>query len=152
MKFSLIVVVAILAVGVAFVALRTTSGRSIAENSKGKDTAKMSEVTEVTQDTFEQEVLKSDKPVLVDFWAPWCGPCRMLSPIVDELAKEHSDKMKFTKVNTDQNGAISSQYGIRGIPTLMFFKDGKEIDRIVGVKPKPELAAKIDGIVGNGKE
>jgi thioredoxin 1 len=151
MKFWLIAVVVIIAVAAAIITLQITNGRGIAGNSKGKDTAKMSEVTEVTQDTFEQEILKSDKPVLVDFWAPWCGPCRMLSPIVDELAKDYNGKMKFAKVNTDANGGIAGQYGIRGIPTLMFFKDGKEIDRIVGVQPKPALVAKIDGIVGNGK-
>jgi thioredoxin 1 len=111
----------------------------------------MGEVAEVNQGTFEDEVIKSELPTLVDFWAPWCGPCRMLSPIVDELAGQYTGKLKVVKVNTDQNNEIAGQFGIRGIPTLIFFKGGKEIDRVVGVQPKTALAEKIESAIKDGK-
>ncbi|MDO8587019.1 MAG: thioredoxin [Armatimonadota bacterium] len=109
----------------------------------------MSEVAEVTQATFDDEVVKSDLPTLVDFWAPWCGPCRILAPTVDELAGEYAGKLKVVKLNTDQNAQVAGRYGIRGIPTLIFFKDGKEVDRIVGVQPKSALKSKIDSVIGD---
>lgn len=104
----------------------------------------MSKPVPVTDQSFQADVLGSSTPVLVDFWAPWCGPCRMVAPIVDELAGEYDGKVQFTKVNTDENPAISMQYGIRSIPTLMIFKDGKPVSTMVGFKPKTELKKQID--------
>jgi thioredoxin 1 len=104
----------------------------------------MSKPTEVTDGTFETEVLKSDKPVLVDFWAPWCGPCRMVAPVVEELSEEYSDKVKFLKLNTDDNVNTAATYGIRSIPTLLMFKGGQPVDQIVGFRPKGDLKQVID--------
>ncbi|NET02042.1 MAG: thioredoxin [Sphaerospermopsis sp. SIO1G2] len=97
-------------------------------------------VTNVTEATFKQEVLGNDIPVLVDFWAPWCGPCQMLAPVVDEVASEYQGQVKVVKVNTDQNPTIASHYGIRSIPTLMIFKGGRQINTVVGAVPKATLA------------
>jgi thioredoxin 1 len=93
-------------------------------------------VLEVTDANFDQEVLKSEQPVLVDFWAVWCGPCKAIAPIVDSIAEAYAGKVKVAKVNVDQNGAAPSRYGIRGIPTLLFFKDGKVADQMVGLDPR----------------
>jgi thioredoxin 1 len=98
---------------------------------------------EGTDTNFDQEVLKSDIPVLVDFWAPWCGPCRMVSPLVDELAEELTGKLKVVKVNTDENQEIAIKYGIRSIPTLGIFKDGNIVDGIIGAVPKQAIKDKV---------
>ena len=97
----------------------------------------------LTKTNFEVEVLKSDKPVLVDFWAPWCGPCRMLAPVLAEVAAEKGDKIRVGKVNVDENPELAAQYGISGIPAILLFKDGKVVATSVGFKPKPELEAFI---------
>ena len=93
----------------------------------------------LTKTNFEAEVLKSDKLVLVDFWAPWCGPCRMLAPVLAEVAAEKGDKIKVGKVNVDENPELATQYGISGIPAILLFKDGKVAATSIGFKPKPEL-------------
>ncbi|MBJ7296363.1 MAG: thioredoxin [Dolichospermum sp.] len=104
----------------------------------------MSAAEQVTDSTFEQEVLKSEVPVLVDFWAPWCGPCRMVAPVVEEIAEQYEGQIKVVKVNTDENPQIASQYGIRSIPTLMIFKGGDKVDMVVGAVPKTTLANTLE--------
>ncbi len=103
---------------------------------------------EITDANFEELVLKSDKPVLVDFWAEWCGPCRMVGPVVEELAKEYEGKAVVGKVNVDHNSEISAQFGIRNIPTLLVFKNGEIVDKQVGAVPKSVLAGKLDNQLG----
>ena len=104
----------------------------------------MSSATPVTDSTFQQEVIESEVPVLVDFWAPWCGPCRMVAPIVDEVAEQYKDQVKVVKINTDENPNVASEYGIRSIPTLMIFKDGQQVDMVVGAVPKTTLATTLE--------
>lgn len=96
-------------------------------------------LTEVTDQSFDSEVLKSDLPVLVDFWAPWCGPCRLIAPMVEELAKQHDGKLKVVKMNTDENPNIATNYHISGIPSLLLFKEGQVADQLVGAVPKARL-------------
>ncbi len=102
---------------------------------------------EVNGNNFKQEVLESSIPVLVDFWASWCMPCRILAPAIEKLAEENRGKLKVCKLNTDENQNISAQYGIQGIPTLIVFKEGKEVDRTVGVMSKEKLQEKLDPIL-----
>lgn len=105
-------------------------------------------VQSVNLDTWDSEVLKSPQLVMVDFWATWCAPCKMVAPTVEELSKEYEGKAKFAKVNTDENPDLASRYKIRGIPTLMFFKNGQIVDQVVGAVPKAQLKAKIDSLLG----
>jgi thioredoxin 1 len=107
----------------------------------------MSKPTEVNDSNFDQMVLQSKTPVLVDFWAVWCGPCRMVAPVVEELAGEYEGKVTFTKLNVDENPKTSSQYGIMSIPTLLIFKDGAPVSNIIGFRPKAELKKNIDAVL-----
>ncbi len=100
---------------------------------------------EFTDSNFEELVLKSDKPVVVDVWAEWCGPCRMVGPVVQEIAAEYEGKAVVGKLNVDQNAQVSMKYGIRSIPTILFFKNGEVVDRSVGAVPKSQLTQKLDG-------
>lgn len=100
-----------------------------------------------TSSNWNEKVLQSDKPVLVDFWAEWCGPCRMIGPIVEEIAKEYDGKAVVGKLNVDENGDIAGNYGIRSIPTLLVFKGGQIVDKIVGAVPKPSITQKIDAVL-----
>uniref|UniRef100_A0A7V3V031 Thioredoxin n=1 Tax=candidate division WOR-3 bacterium TaxID=2052148 RepID=A0A7V3V031_UNCW3 len=104
-------------------------------------------VLELSDTTFDTEVNDSTVPVLVDFWAPWCGPCRMLAPVVDRLAAKYADKLKVGKVNVDENPGVAGKFGIMSIPTLIFFKNGKEVDRVIGALPEPVLANKIEELL-----
>ncbi|MDP3723890.1 MAG: thioredoxin [Candidatus Omnitrophota bacterium] len=101
-------------------------------------------VLEVTESNFEQEVLQAGTPVLVDLWAAWCGPCRMIAPVVEELAATYTGKVKMGKLNVDEHPQVAAQFRIMNIPTLLLFKGGKEVDRIVGVVPKEELVRRIE--------
>ncbi len=104
----------------------------------------MTKPQDVSDNEWDAEVLSSDTPVLVDFWAPWCGPCKMVAPVVDELAEEYEGKVKFVKLNTDDNIETASKYGIRSIPTLMVFKGGEAVEQVVGFRPKSELKKSLD--------
>jgi thioredoxin 1 len=104
-------------------------------------------ILEVTDANFDQEVLSSDLPVLVDFWAVWCGPCKAIAPVVDSIATAYAGKLKVAKVNVDQNGATPSRYGIRGIPALLFFKGGKVADQVVGYVPQAVIEEKVQKLL-----
>jgi thioredoxin 1 len=105
-------------------------------------------IIEVSDGVFEQEVLQSDTPVLVDFWAPWCGPCRAIAPVIEELSTEYSGKLKFAKCNVDDNPQTPAKYGIRAIPTLIIFKGGNVTEQITGAVAKSQIAAAVDKVVG----
>ncbi len=101
----------------------------------------------ITDDNFEEEVLKSDKPVLIDFWATWCGPCRMIAPIVEEMATEYEGKAKIGKLDVDSNQQTSIKYGVRSIPTLLLFKEGELKETIIGAVPKTQLVDKLESVL-----
>jgi thioredoxin 1 len=103
---------------------------------------------ELTDSNFMATMEKSETPLLVDFWAPWCGPCRLLSPIVEELAQAYEGKIQVAKVNTDESPSVATQFNIRSIPTLLFFKDGKLVDSLIGLVPKNQVQEKIETVLG----
>lgn len=103
-------------------------------------------IVTLTQENFAKEVLESPKPVLVDFWAEWCGPCKMIAPLLDELATEYDGKVKIGKINTDEQQQLAAQYGINSIPTLIFFKNGQVVSQLRGARPKRDLKTALDGL------
>jgi len=105
-------------------------------------------IVTISENNFPQEVLKSTTPVLVDFWAEWCAPCKMIAPILDELAGEYDGKVKIAKVNVDENQVLAGQYGIRAIPTLLLFKNGEVTEQIVGLRSKRDFRTKLDAVAG----
>ncbi|MCW2881815.1 MAG: thioredoxin [Sphaerisporangium sp.] len=107
----------------------------------------MGDIKSVTDATFEAEVLKSDKPVIVDFWAEWCGPCRQVAPILQEIATEHADKLTIVKINIDENPETPRDYGVLQIPTLNVYKGGEVVKQIIGAKPKAMLLRELDGVI-----
>jgi len=112
-----------------------------------KDTIMAENVSEIDDSRFEAEVLQAEKPVLVDFWAPWCGPCKAIGPVIEELARTFGDQIKFMKCNVDNNPVTPGKYGIKAIPTLIFFKDGKVADQITGMVAKAKLEESINKIL-----
>jgi thioredoxin 1 len=103
----------------------------------------MSEPTHVTDDTFEAEVIQSDTPAIVDFWAPWCAPCLMIAPILEEIAADYDGQLKVAKLDVDQNPQVATQFGVMSIPTMILFKDGEAVERLIGYMPKERLLEKI---------
>ena len=107
----------------------------------------MSKPMNITDDTFEQEVLQADVPVIVDFWATWCGPCKMIAPILEEIATDYDGKVKIVKLDVDANNKTAGKYNIMSIPSLLFFKNGEVVDQVVGAIPKAQLSTRIDGVL-----
>ena len=107
----------------------------------------MSKPLDITDDSFDQEVLQADKPVVVDFWATWCGPCKMIAPILEEVALEYADKVKIVKLDVDSNNQTAGKYNIMSIPSILFFKNGEIVDQVVGAMPKAQLTARLDKII-----
>jgi thioredoxin 1 len=104
-------------------------------------------VTEINDQSFENEVIKCGMPVVVDFWAPWCGPCRMLAPVTEKLAEEYSGRVKFCKFNVDENPEMARKYQVMSIPLLLFFKDGKQVDSVLGAVPEGEIRPKVEALL-----
>ncbi len=109
----------------------------------------MTKPVDVSDQDFTEKVIEADKPVLVDFWAEWCGPCRMVAPIVEELASEYEGKVDFTKLNVDFNPTVATTFGIRSIPTLLVFKGGKPVDQVIGAVPKAEIKKRLEAALAN---
>ncbi len=107
----------------------------------------MNHTTDIDPKTFDAEVVKSDKPVLVDFWAPWCGPCRMMAPALDEIAAANGERFKITKLNIEDHPELASRFGVRAVPTLLFFKNGQVREQVVGAIPKNSILAKLEALV-----
>ena len=107
----------------------------------------MGKPVEINDGSFEAEVIKSDKPVLVDFWATWCGPCKMIAPILEEMATEYDGKLKIAKMDVDSNTKVATQYGIMSIPTLLFFKNGQLVDQVIGAIPKAQLVNRLTKVL-----
>jgi thioredoxin 1 len=112
----------------------------------------MAKPVEISDSTYQSEVIEADKPVLVDFWAPWCGPCRMVGPILEEIASEQESKIKIVKVNVDENQQYASKLGVFNIPTMILYKDGQPVDKIIGAMPKNQLLDRLSPFLAQGTE
>jgi thioredoxin 1 len=132
------------------IASPATGAMTIRARPGHKEEMEMSQPMAITDAQFDQEVLKSSLPVVVDFWAPWCGPCRIVGPVIEKLSRELEGQVRFVKINVDENPLQAGAFGVQGIPTLIFFKDGEAVNRVVGAMPEPALKAQIQSAFGNG--